>query len=323
MKLKQGMSLVFVWVLVLHSVWAQEANSNSNFSSSESLMTDAGIAPGTNPDAFSYKLGNFWEGISYSFTFDREAKTQKGLQIARKHLWEVKVFSENKDLGKAQKAQDEYSAWISKVKSNIEATSTDDPKEELEKNMQLNVELEKEDHLLEGVKSDIASSSKLSVEEKEKASKILDKAGENNKEVKRTAEEKKEKAQTKFKARFGLKEKELREEVRKLESKSVDNRSSKEEINKEEKEEGDETLEPKKGRNVSVKKEHPGEKKKETGKIEGETNNIQEEEKNEEKNETLKLRERAERVGEEKRDKEDLREEGRSKDERKDKPKED
>lgn len=215
MRFKQSMGWGLVFVLLLQCAWAQEASKDI-----DSLSAEAGVQPGTNPNSFSYKLSNFWDSLSYSFTFNKNVKVQKGLQIARKHLWEVRTFSESKELDKAQKAQGEYSTWISKVKESIKTSSSEDPKEELEKNVQLNVELEKEDRLLETIKNDIASSSRLSSEEKEKAGKLLDKASENQEEVKHTAEGKKEKAQTKFKARFGLKEKELKEEVKKLESKS-------------------------------------------------------------------------------------------------------
>lgn len=293
--------IISLLVLMLQSVLALESSVKV-----DNLMTEAGITPGTNPDAFSYKLGNFWEGISYSLTFNKGAKTQKGLQIARKHLWEVKVFSENNNLDKAQKAQGKYGAWISKVKANIESTSTDDPKEELEKNMQLNAELEKEDRLLEGVKSDIASSSRLSVEEKAKASKIVDKAVENKAEVKRTAEEKKEKAQTKFKARFGLKEKEMKEEVRKLESKSDVHRSSKKESHKEEQVENKTKTDPKE----QDPKEHREERKEEIRKVEEKDT---QEEKRTEKNEPSGLKERTERTKKEAKNKENSREEEPSK----------
>ena len=207
--IKKGLSIALVFVLALHIVLAQE--------SAPTLMAEAGVQLGASPDSFAYKWGNFLDSVSYSFTFDKEAKAQKGLQIARKHLWEVKVFSEKQDLNRAQKAQDEYSKWISSVKENVQSLASDDPKEELEKNMRLNVELEKEEVLLEGVKSDIKASTKLSSEEKATANKILDKAVQNKEEVKKTIEAKREKAETKFKARFGLKEKELKDEVKKLE----------------------------------------------------------------------------------------------------------
>jgi len=42
------------------------------------------------------------------------------------------VFSEKQDLNRAQKAQDEYSKWISSVKENVQSLASDDPKEELE-----------------------------------------------------------------------------------------------------------------------------------------------------------------------------------------------
>ncbi|HLD04225.1 MAG TPA: DUF5667 domain-containing protein [Candidatus Nanoarchaeia archaeon] len=222
MSYKNGISAL-VLILLLHQVLAIDSGAEPDL-----LTSEAGVTLGTNPDDFSYKWGSFWNQVSYSLTFNKEAKAQKGLQIARRHLWEVKVFSEKRNLEKVGKAQEKYTEWISKVKKNAEELSSDDPKTELEQNVRLNLEFEKEGVLLEEVRAQIESSSELSLEEKERISALVEKAVSKKEEARQSVENRQEKVETKFKARFGLKEKELKSEVKRLESRKESKKELKE-----------------------------------------------------------------------------------------------
>lgn len=212
-----------ILLLLTLAVVAEEPETGSeqaspNAQPDSSLTIEANIKS-VNPSSFGYKLQSFFDELSYSFTFDKTAKAKKGLEIARKHLLELKVFSERKDFDKVRKAEKQHGEWITKVKTLVEDVKTDDPKIELKQNVELEVELKKEEALVEALKTQVEVSD-LTPKEKQEVQTSLSGVQKKENEVKKSVEERKEKASTKFKARFGLKEKALKEEVKKLEEES-------------------------------------------------------------------------------------------------------
>ena len=68
---------------------------------------------------------------------DPEAKAVKGLEIARERLLEVKAMAEAKNLPALEKAQNEHSKILLKVKENIKSMVDDDPEAQLENELKI------------------------------------------------------------------------------------------------------------------------------------------------------------------------------------------
>jgi hypothetical protein len=98
---------------------------------------DPGILPG-NP-FYGMKLAA--EDLSVAFTFDEVKKTEKNLGFANKRLLEAKALSEKGDLDGVERAKEEHSQILQKVKFQIETLSKSDNHED---NLKAELKFEKE-----------------------------------------------------------------------------------------------------------------------------------------------------------------------------------
>ncbi len=74
---------------------------------------------GVTPDSIFWGLDNALDNLGMLIAFDHEAKAERGLEIARERLFEVKVMAERNRIEDAEKAEIEHNRILVEVKNNI------------------------------------------------------------------------------------------------------------------------------------------------------------------------------------------------------------
>jgi hypothetical protein len=126
MKLQSIISLIITYFLISQTAFAQ-----------------ATPAEGIMPDSWLYGLDVAIDQISLLLTFDPDAKARKGLEIARERLLEVREMVEENKLEAAQRAQKEHANVLSVVQSAVGGIERANSTEELEKEIEIEAEVER------------------------------------------------------------------------------------------------------------------------------------------------------------------------------------
>lgn len=193
-------------ILVLPLVLAQE---------------DVSSNPGVTPDSFLWGVDRALEQISLLLAADPEAKAAKGLAIAQERLLEVKAMAEAKNLPALEKAQNEHSKALLKVKDNVGQLKDDDPEEQLEKELKIEKVLREHQKEIEEasakLKVKIKIEGELSAEQQAQLDEFLASLSESAEEVEIEIKSKKDGTKIKIKEKTGKSEKEIDEDMEQLE----------------------------------------------------------------------------------------------------------
>lgn len=179
--------------------------------------------PGITPDSFIWGLDRALENIALLLTFDKGKKAEKGLEIARERLLEVKVMIEENKLSDAENAQEEHRKTLIKVKNSIKNLEKDNSTEELEKELEIEKVLEEHEDNVEkintGLKVKIKIEGAITEEQKTLINSILDSLTKQTGEVKIEIKNKKDKIKIKIKQETGKSDDEIENEIKDLEEK--------------------------------------------------------------------------------------------------------
>ncbi len=97
---------------------------------------------GITPDSLFYGLDRALERINLALTFNKAAKTEKGLKIARERLIEAKKMAEEGKIEETEKAQRGYEEIINKTQRTIEGLESDSKAEKIRESMRIMAELQ-------------------------------------------------------------------------------------------------------------------------------------------------------------------------------------
>lgn len=207
--------LVFM-LLLLPWVLAQE-NVSQDVSPDQNVPQD----PGVTPDSFLWGVDRAIEQISLLLAADPEAKAAKGLEIARERLLEVKAMAEAKNLPALEKAQNEHSKTLLKVKENIKSMADDDPEAQLKNELKIEKELQEHEKEIKEVSAKLKVKIKvegvLSAEQQAKLDEFLALLSESAEDVKVEIKNKKESTKVTIKEKTGKSEEEIEDDVKKSE----------------------------------------------------------------------------------------------------------
>ena len=177
--------------------------------------------PGVTPDSFLWGVDKALEQISLLLAADPEAKAAKGLEIARERLLEVKAMAEAKNLPALEKAQNEHSKILLKVKENIKSMADDDPEAQLENELKIEKELQEHEKEIEEVSAKLKVKIKvegvLSAEQQAQLDEFLASLSESAEDVKVEIKNKKESTKVTIKEKTGKSEEEIEDDVEKSE----------------------------------------------------------------------------------------------------------
>ncbi len=181
------------------------------------------VDPGVTPDSFLWGLDKAIDQLNLVLTFSPAEKAKKGIEIARERLEEVKVMVEANKLEAAEKGKEEHIKILSKVKGSISGIEEENSVEQIEKEIEIERELEEHEDEVE----EVSNSLKIKIEvkgnlnEQQKAlfNSILNTLENKTGELKIEIKNKKDKTKIKIKTETGKSEKEVEEEIEDIEEK--------------------------------------------------------------------------------------------------------
>ncbi len=177
--------------------------------------------PGITPDSLIWGLDKALDNIALLLTFDKGKKAEKGLEIARERLLEVKAMVEENKLKYAEKAQEEHRKTLIKVKNNIKNFEKDNSTEEIKTDLKIEKRLEEHEDNVEEINTKLKIKIKIdgaiTEEQRILINSILDSIKEQTGEVKIEIKNKKDKIKIKIKQETGKSDDEIEDEIGELE----------------------------------------------------------------------------------------------------------
>lgn len=158
---------ILIFLLLIASVAAQ----------TDAASEDVGITP----DSRFYGLENAFKKISLAFTFNKEAKARKELEISKERLREVKLMIERNNVDAAEKAEKKHKEIIERLKLRLE---TDADEEELETQVEIETEINDQETEIEDIKTRVEIKGELTPEQRELLNKLIESLKGNNRELK-------------------------------------------------------------------------------------------------------------------------------------------
>jgi len=179
------------------------------------------VDPGVTPDSFLWGLDKALDNLNLLLTFDPTEKARKGIEIARERLEEVKVMAEENKIDFAEKAKDEQVRILSKVKTSISNIKEENSTKQVEKEIEIEKELEEFDgdvnDVSDNLKIKIEVKGNLSEEQKALLDSLLSTLKDKTGEVKIEIKNKKDETKIKIKQETGKSEKDVEDEIENIE----------------------------------------------------------------------------------------------------------
>ncbi len=175
------------------------------------------VDPGITPDSFFWGLEKAIDNLNLLLTFNSAERARKGIEIARERLEEVKVMVKENKLDAAEKAKEEHSNLLNKVKESVQELENDNSTEEIEEEIEIEKELEEHEDDIEEVNTELKVKIKIegtiTAEQKALISSLLDSLKGQTGEIKMAIKNKKDKTKIKIKQETGKSEEEIEKEI--------------------------------------------------------------------------------------------------------------
>lgn len=167
---------------------------------------DKSITAGLTPDSPFYGLDVALDRLRLALTFDQTQKAKVGLDIARERLVEVRAMAEANKVEAAERAQREHINFLNSVESSLSAIERANATEELKEKVEIERELEEHesevDEIANGLKIKIEVKGELTPEQQQRIDSILERMQNKTGEVKIKIDNEKGKTKIKIKERL-------------------------------------------------------------------------------------------------------------------------
>ncbi len=163
MKIKKNRCLASVLIAMLAAMLLLPATALAGTVNDDSIATEKGeIKAGITPDSMFHFFDRSLDRLSLAFTADPEKKTEKALEIARERLMEAKKMAEKGDDKAASRAQSGHDQMLTRIEDAARKASDDSSRTRLEREIELENELEVHRSEIETVESLVKSRISLS-----------------------------------------------------------------------------------------------------------------------------------------------------------------
>lgn len=204
----------FVFVLSLICVFAYPITGNSI----NTLEGD--VEAGIMPDSFFYGVDVVLDNINIALS-SKDNKAEKGLEIARERLLEVRAMVDENKFEKSLRAQEEYSDVLFKVEKFVSFIDLNDFDEEVGKKIEIEKDIGEHRLELEEIKDELRMKidvrGNLSEESLEIVDSVLSNLDNSTKMVEIKIDEEKNKTKIKIKNETGRTEVEIEKRVKEIE----------------------------------------------------------------------------------------------------------